>query len=143
MRGFSARNLRNMRSFYEEWIDLDRDADQESNLADASAKLSVVDVNLIWQTRLPNSQEFPLDDFLHIGFSHHILILSKAKEYDERLFYIQKTASEKLSVELLKKSIKNESSTKNTGHKLMTKISKRKRTLSRKAFKQKIEDNNE
>lgn len=34
LRGFSPRNLRNMRTFYEEWICLD------TNLADASAKLT-------------------------------------------------------------------------------------------------------
>ena len=38
LRGFSARNLRNMRMFYEQWQMLD------TNLADASAKLEPSDV---------------------------------------------------------------------------------------------------
>ncbi len=59
----------------------------------------------IWQTRLPNSDSFPMDDFLHIGFSHHTLILSKIKDYNERLFYIKRAVSEQLSFEALKQSI--------------------------------------
>ncbi len=38
LRGFSARNLRNMRAFYEEWIALDHMRDEELNLPDASGK---------------------------------------------------------------------------------------------------------
>ena len=38
LRGFSARNLRNMRVFYEEWIALDHMRDEELNLPDASGK---------------------------------------------------------------------------------------------------------
>ena len=58
-----------------------------------------------WQTHLPNSEDFSLEDFLHISFSHHILILSKIKERDERLFYIRQSVSEQLSHSALKKSI--------------------------------------
>ena len=110
LRGFSARNLRNMRTFYEEWAMLDRAAGgtgkiEESILADASAKTSDEAVLQIWQTRLPNSDSFPMDDFLHIGFSHHTLILSKIKDYNERLFYIKRAVSEQLSFEALKQSI--------------------------------------
>lgn len=38
LKGFSARNLRNMRTFYEAWIMLDQIRDEELNLAEASAK---------------------------------------------------------------------------------------------------------
>ncbi len=38
LKGFSARNLRNMRTFYEEWIMLDQMRDEELNLAETSAK---------------------------------------------------------------------------------------------------------
>ena len=38
LKGFSARNLRNMRTFYEEWIMLDQMLDEELNLAEACAK---------------------------------------------------------------------------------------------------------
>ncbi len=105
LKGFSARNLRNMRTFYEEWITLDHMRNEELNLADASAKIVSTSALQIWQTLLPDSQEFPSEDFLHIGFSHHILILSKVKNVEERFFYIHHTAARKLSIDALKASI--------------------------------------
>ncbi|MDO5134135.1 MAG: DUF1016 N-terminal domain-containing protein, partial [Eubacteriales bacterium] len=105
LKGFSARNLRNMRTFYEEWASLDYMCDEELNLADASAKTVSSSELQIWQTLLPNSQVVPTEDFLHIGFSHHILILSKVKRTEERAFYIHHTAAEKLSLDALKASI--------------------------------------
>ena len=110
LKGFSARNLRNMRTFYEEWSILDQEKlSSESGsthvLADASAKTNNNASLQIWQTRLPNSESFPLADFLHIGFSHHTLILSKVKSYEERIFYIKRVVAEKLSVDALKNSI--------------------------------------
>ena len=74
-------------------------------MADASAKTNDDASLQIWQTRLPNSESFPLADFLHIGFSHHTLILSKVKSYEERIFYIKRVVAEKLSVDALKNSI--------------------------------------
>ena len=82
---------------------------QEQNeprtLADISANSSVEIEAPIWQRRLPKVSGFPLTEFLHVGFSHHTLILSKAKEYEERLFYIKRIVSEQLSYEGLKQSI--------------------------------------
>ncbi|MBO4830963.1 MAG: hypothetical protein J5569_00655 [Oscillospiraceae bacterium] len=61
LKGFSARNLRNMRTFYEEWSDLDTASgtaliEQSSNLALASAKSGDASDSEIWQTRLPKSE---------------------------------------------------------------------------------------
>ncbi len=110
LKGFSARNLRNMRTFYEEWSILDRPTSATASiegdiLADASAKTEDKTAMQIWQTHLPNSEDFPIADFLHIGFSHHTVILSKVKDYDERLFYIRRVVSEQLSYEELKRGI--------------------------------------
>ena len=67
LRGFSPRNLRNMRMFYEQWKILD------TNLADASAKLEKVDSVLV-----PSIfSEIPLHAFFSIGFSHHVMILDE------------------------------------------------------------------
>lgn len=103
LRGFSGRNLRYMRTFYSEWCDR---LGGLPNLELASAKLTTVDADGIWNSRAPESGTFPLDEFLSIGFTHHRWILSLAKTLDERLFYIRKCASEHLSVEALKHSIK-------------------------------------
>lgn len=108
LKGFSARNLRNMRKFYEEWSALDHSRDADMNLADASAKTDSSRAIQIWQSLLPNSQGFPSEDFLHIGFSHHILILSKVKDLEERVFYIRHAVAGKLNLEALKESIAND-----------------------------------
>lgn len=105
LKGFSARNLRNMRTFYEAWIMLDQIRDEELNLAEASAKTTSLCTSQFWQKLLPNSIVCSLDDFLHIGFSHHILIISKVKTTEERAFYIHQTVVEKMSLDALKASI--------------------------------------
>ena len=105
LKGFSARNLRNMRTFYEEWSALDHMRDEELNLADASAKTVSSSALQIWQTLPPNSQGIFAEDFLRIGFSHHILILSKVKNSEERSYYIHHAAAGKLSLDELKESI--------------------------------------
>ena len=59
LKGFSARNLRKMRTFYEEWAALDHEREEELILADASAKTVPSGALQIWQALLPNSQGFP------------------------------------------------------------------------------------
>ena len=105
LRGFSPRNLRNMRVFYEEWSALDTSDNEKHNLAEASAKsIDGFDVQ-IWQNHLPNIKTFSAEAFWGISFSNHLLIISKVKNYDERIFYIQRCASEKYSLAQLKQSI--------------------------------------
>jgi predicted nuclease of restriction endonuclease-like (RecB) superfamily len=105
LRGFSSRNLRNMRVFYEEWSTLDTSNNENYNLVEASAKSSYGFDVQIWQNRLPNLESFSVEAFLGISFSNHLLIISKVKSYDERIFYIKRSASEKYSLEQLKRSI--------------------------------------
>ena len=107
LRGFSARNLRYMRTFYEEWKILDRspirfENNDNLNLAHACAKLPNEE---IWNTLVQKTQVFPIEAFLSIGFSHHRLILSKIKNEEERIFYIKRCAAERFSYEALEKSI--------------------------------------
>jgi len=107
LRGFSPRNLRNMRTFYEEWSALDSNpavpsAEKQKNdhLADASAKSAMMG------PLMPTSlAAIPVAAFFSIGFSHHILILSKTKTADERCYYIQLCADLRLSHEALKRAI--------------------------------------
>ncbi len=97
IKGFGERNLKNMRTFYEEWSMLesktaDASAEIQSNSADASAEFTqdndskIVITNPLQLVSLP---EFPLIEFLSISFSHHTAILSFSKEMEERLFYIR------------------------------------------------------
>ena len=105
LRGFSERNLKYMRTFFEEWsrtLDVGR--------ADISA---VATAENHGSTRLPillpllqSSSDDVAKDFLSIGFTHHCVILTGTKTTEERLFYIHKCAVEHLSVDALKRSIK-------------------------------------
>lgn len=102
LRGFSERNLKNMRTFYEEWKVLD------SNSAIATAELELIDQETteIRHLELPNFKDFPIEEFLRIGFTHHSIILSQVKSIEERFFYIKLCANELLKVDTLKKMIK-------------------------------------
>lgn len=107
LRGFSPRNLRNMRTFYEQWSTLD------SNLADASAKLQDTDNSADVSAKLPLDTnlipaallEIPIAAFFSISFSHQVLILSKVKTAEERKFYIQLATDMHLSHEALGRKI--------------------------------------
>ena len=106
LKGFSSRNLRYMRTFYEEWAYLDSDGantgkNQETTLAPAGAKVEIVN----WHQLVPKETDFPDASFFSIGFSHHRTILSKVKNQAERIFYIRKCAEEQYSREALEESI--------------------------------------
>ncbi len=110
LKGFTSRNLRYMRTFYDEWEMLDPVSQSDSGSKNESNSLENSDfesknIMPIWNLQVPNYQDFPMDAFLHIGFSHHMLILAKAKSQEERLFYIRRCADEHLTVESLQKSI--------------------------------------
>lgn len=107
LRGFSPRNLRNMRMFYEEWKCLD------TNLADASAKLVFGNKSADESANLDSCKslapleiaDIPIVAFFSIGFSHHTLILSKTKTLEERRYYIQLCSDLQLSYDALERKI--------------------------------------
>lgn len=112
LRGFTSRNLRYMRTFYEEWKMLDFTGQPEKiaenvlgDLEFASSKTERTAIQLIWNLEIPNCKNFPMDAFLHIGFTHHRVILGKIKNLEERLFYIRRCADEHFTVEALKSSL--------------------------------------
>lgn len=95
LRGFSATNIKNMRSFYEEWSPIV----SRQPMADKNKTLTVVsdleldEQMLLMEIRQPMADEFNWSDFVAIGFSHHIEIITKAKSLDARLFYIHESAT--------------------------------------------------
>lgn len=107
LRGFSPRNLRNMRMFYEEWKCLD------TNLADASAKLDLGNKSADESANLDSCKslapleiaDIPIVAFFSIGFSHHTLVLSKTKTLEERRYYIQLCSDLQLSYDALERKI--------------------------------------
>lgn len=112
LRGFTSRNLRYMRTFYEEWEMLDSAGQSEQisknpsgNLELANSKLERTAIEPILNLQVQNYKDFPIEAFLHIGFTHHRVILGKAKDLEERLFYIRRCADEHFTVEALRSSL--------------------------------------
>lgn len=92
LRGFTSRNLRYMRTFYEEWSFLE---EKTILLDDLNSDQNHLDV--IRKSRFPKLNNFSIDCFLSIGFRHHLSILTKIKDIDERVFFVNKCATEHLS----------------------------------------------
>ena len=95
LRGFSATNIKYMRSFYEEWspvVNRQPMAD-ENKILTVSSDTELDEQLLLMEIRQPAADEFNWNDFVAIGFSHHIEIITKAKSLDARLFYIHESAT--------------------------------------------------
>ena len=116
IRGFGETNLKNMRIFYEAWSSIERNSSVPTDefhilpvVDDVKiTQLSVSELDTIRQLQLTNLNDFPIVPFLSISFTHHITILTKAKEWDERLFYIQYACDRKLNVDELETVIKRD-----------------------------------
>ena len=119
LRGFSATSLKNMRLFYENWsfledcnssVIIDGLIDEHLNSSDASDEfeesqnLEIV----IPELKLSgiNINDFPIENFFKVPFSHHIAIFSKVKNLQERYYYIQRVVEDHLSVDALESLIK-------------------------------------
>lgn len=127
LRGCSENNLKNMRKFYEAWNMLDYD---KSNLNVTNAlppeqstimiverekepTIAIVDsqnadnyIDIYHAMQVPDVAEFPVEDFFRVPFTHHVRMVEKAKNLQQRYYYIHRTAEEHLSVEALEKLIK-------------------------------------
>ena len=81
--------------FYEQWSPyLNR-----QTLSDDLISSSLLDVYVIRQL---TTVEFPIDNFMAVGFTNHVEILSKIKDFDERLFYISQCAQGSWTIDTLK-----------------------------------------
>lgn len=123
LRGFSATNLRNMRTFYEEWKALENNISSvqtDKNVSFTNSSVRTDELNQsISNTGLTNNNEiyllqrinipdFPTVAFLGISFTHHVAILTNAKTYEQRKFYIQYASDFKVKVDDLVDLIKND-----------------------------------
>ena len=97
LRGFSSGNIKLMRQFFEAWqpyFQTNADGLLESKSVAAAIDLAQTDdVIAIAQKRLPIATDFPIEAFTGISFTHHMEILHKTKELEERLFYIRECAN--------------------------------------------------
>ena len=95
LRGFSSQNIRNMRAFYEYWVQYIICSPMASKLQIAVNK-DVIDIdNFSMQKWSPMASEINREEFLGISFSHHMEILHKTKDLHEILFYIHQTVLHK------------------------------------------------
>ena len=113
LRGFSARNIKLMRQFYEAWqpcLQSETGALTDGKSAAAAADLGDASMSLseISKHRMQITPGFPMDAFTEISFSHHIEILTKAKNFDERLFYICECAKGHWSKSVLRSHLKED-----------------------------------
>lgn len=101
LRGFSATNLKNMRTFFEEW---NADINRQSVTDDLKTDLP----NEVSTEILSQPNKIDMHEFLSISFTHHIEIISKIKNFEERRFYIHQTFIQHWDSRTLKIKIKND-----------------------------------
>ena len=110
LRGFSEANIKKMRTFYEEWRELDAQTPEAKSLiqtSDLPGINSLIQMNeiQILPFNFPSTDAFPGNDFRSIGFTHHTNILIGTKSRQERMFYISLCAREHLTPDGIKNCI--------------------------------------
>lgn len=116
LRGFSAGNIKFMRQFFEAWqpyLETSIEYLSDSKSLTAASDLKQMDEMggvepAVFRNHLAKASDFPMEAFVEIGFSHHMEILRKAKELDERLFYIRECALGHWSKTALKARLKED-----------------------------------
>lgn len=110
LRGFSETNMRYMRIFYEAWQPTFIALCNSSATADELQEPQEIDTTELLPTnRQPVVGEithFNIAEFLSLSFTHHIEILSKAKDMPSRLFYIHIAIAGKWSKNMLRDALK-------------------------------------
>jgi predicted nuclease of restriction endonuclease-like (RecB) superfamily len=119
LRGFSVGNIKKMRIFYEQWCKYfenrsltthDLESSESQNIEIRSLVTNELEIDLLSGNRsfsIDDLQQINIDYFGSIGFTHHYELLTKTTSLEERLFYIERCATEFWSVEALKRHIKN------------------------------------
>jgi predicted nuclease of restriction endonuclease-like (RecB) superfamily len=104
LRGFSSKNLRNMRQFYEAYSSVEI-------WQSATAKLEKNRKKTIWQSATAKlkkqtpviklKKKFINKVFTSLSFTHHILLLNKCKDTRERMFYMEQSVAHQWSIAVL------------------------------------------
>ncbi len=117
LRGFSATSLKNMRLFYENWsfledsnssVMIDELPSSNTNSSDVSDEFKAIIPIADFKLSGVNLNDFPVEDFFKVPFSHHIAIFSKVKNLQERYYYIHRVVEENLQVDTLEILIKKD-----------------------------------
>ena len=94
LRGFSDRNLYNMKLFYQAYPD-----------HEVSQSVTAKIENPVILQSVTAELQVDFELFFSISFTHHILLLNKCKSLEERYFYIRHAATEYWSVSILEHKI--------------------------------------
>lgn len=119
LRGFSDRNLNKMKQFFEAYYSflimpsataqLTKSLDTKGKrpiMPSATAQIGQSVTAQLKKNKKPLPlKEEQLNAFFNISFTHHILLLNKCKDSQERFFYIQSAASEMWSIAILQHQI--------------------------------------
>ena len=106
--GFSAQNMRRMRQFYEEWVDvfeIRSAVPSELEIMPVSADIQpFIFRSTVWS----KFDEQDLRCFLSVGFSHHRIIFAQVKDASARWFYIRKVATEFWGTRRLEQALRDD-----------------------------------
>ena len=109
LKGFSHRNLKNMRQFFEAYHNTPIGQSVTARLNSSTNQLltdppttAKSTIKIIGQS---TTAQLEYADFFGISFTHHILLLNKCKGLGERLFYISQAASQFWTVLILEHHI--------------------------------------
>ena len=102
LRGFSENNLKNMRKFYEAWKMMDK-----TTIAIVESLNTGKHIDIQHAMVIPNTFDFPVEDFFRLPFTHHIRIIEGLDNPGNRYYYIHRAVEEHLSVEKLRQLIRD------------------------------------
>lgn len=110
LRGFSPANIKFMRQFYEAWHEKINSLTTVSEIKIHNSLTTISEIHPSQLLTLKKSDKavFPLEQFLSIGFTHHMIIVRGAEDMEERLYYIEQTAKNHWDKDLLKSQLKSD-----------------------------------
>jgi predicted nuclease of restriction endonuclease-like (RecB) superfamily len=101
LRGFSFTNLKNMRQFADEYLSAKILSPTTTEPQSTDNQNSIISQLLTVQF-----EGLTIELFFGVGFTQHIVLLNKCKEWNQRLFYIKKIVENHWTVEMLEWQIK-------------------------------------
>lgn len=107
LRGFSAENVKKMRTFYEAWDILTNRSPLATNLQQFENKvetgLEIGEKALLCINRPPMATDLSIEEFTGLSFTHHMEILHKTSTTEERIYYIHQAYLHQWNKYLLRK----------------------------------------
>lgn len=112
LRGFSASSMKNMRKFYENWQMLDPNPLTATDIPNSASTLVELesnkstseivdlqghDIDIYQSIQIPDTKDFPVEDFFRVPFTQHIRIIEGVKGKEAQYYYIHRVAEEHLT----------------------------------------------